>query len=122
MSAASEIELRLDRPHIVAAATWVAECIRLRGAGAADVTPGDATRYRFLVSRLPVWTASGCNEPREYTVVLACAFGEAYLWAGHGGMDPGYCAAKWTRDGLLWTGVVVAVFLNALAEILGEQP
>jgi hypothetical protein len=76
--------------------------------------PGDATSYPIIVVGPSRNMGFGGG---DYLVCLASGFGRAYAWAGQP-MHADYCADKWSSDGNLWTGVVIAEFLSALSDAL----
>ena len=121
--AVATIRRSLDLEHIQKGAAWAAYRLHMHGVAAVDLTPGDATCYQFVLTHVQRWAADDVRPARDYLVVLANDFGRAHGWAGHGGIVPSYAAAKWTTDPHhVWTGVVVAEFLNAVAAHMERLP
>lgn len=114
------IRERLDLDHIRRAAAFAAQELHSGYAAGVDLTPGDATRYQIVVSRPLVWTADGLHRPKNYAVSVICGGSAAYPWSG-APVDASYAASKWTQEGHIWTGVVVAEFLNALADAIAGE-
>lgn len=121
-----DFDARLDGAHIRAAAVWVADQLAATGVARVRITPGDMTAYEVIVvgREVPEWEADRSTTLRLYRVVLANSFGAAYPWGGDP-VDPSYAGQKWTNPTCgegprLWTGEVVARFLNALAVAMGE--
>ncbi len=118
---AQQIATSLDQDHIRSAAHFAG--VQLRGAGHAviNLEPGDVTRYTIIVTA-PGPSYSGWQnevvDERHYLV--ACSFGPVYPWTGSR-IDWSYVQSKWVSDGRTWTAVVIAEFLNALAEQIEEN-
>lgn len=127
-----EIARRLDLTHIQAAAELVAETLDLEGAAGSEchdavclgLTPGDMTVYHLiLVAPHVPRIGQGNQHADEYMVTLANSFGGTSPWAPQY-IDPTYAASKWTKNASptdLWTGAVVATFLNALATAIAQR-
>jgi hypothetical protein len=119
-------------PYQTAAAD-VVDQLAARGFAEIILQPGDATAYRFVI--LPdmreVVRVSNLGEDSAQTdpvncanflVILAAGFGASYDWLpGQGKLSWDYCAQKWTPNGNEWTGRVVALFLNHIADQLALQ-
>lgn len=117
---ACQIADRLDRAQIESAARWAAARLNDPDCGVArvELAPGDATVYRFIVTNAPRWTRNGVIDPIMFTV--AYGHGDSYQWTGCD-MHWSYCAAKWARN-RPYDGVVVCLFLSALADALTVVP
>lgn len=122
MTTADTIRLNLDLAHIHDGARWAANQLRrdrhsdpTSSVVVAHITPGDMTCYTFIVCspHTPQWGAGPkVCDPYHVTLTL----GDSYPWRGKPTLSPEYAASKWGgRNGNLWTGVVVAEFLNQLA-------
>lgn len=119
---ADDITSRLNLEHIEAAAAWAAQRLAQSSCAVVHLTPGDATRYEVVViASQNYYAAEGERHDlvKDYLVVLANDFGRAYPWSGQE-VHATYAASKWAHDGRLWTGVVMAQFLNALWAQLPE--
>lgn len=113
-----EILSRLDSNHITHAAVHAAHVLAHRGAVVLELTPGDGTCYRIMVAApwIGTWTEEGVKPRKNFWVALLNCSGLGYEWPGLS-LDPGYAASKWTHNDHRWTGVVLAAFLNALADV-----
>lgn len=115
---------RLDLDHIALLAGAVASKIAGDGWAAVELCPGDMTRYHVIVTpneamrEEPEGDATWDVIGRGWIVTLANCSGRSWQWDGSGGLHPSYVTNAWTTDGHLWTGVVLAEFLNRLAEQL----
>jgi hypothetical protein len=111
MTETAAIESRLNLDHIVNAAATAADVLAERGYAIVELTPGDATRYEIVIAK---------RGGRGFIVSLASFNGRSYPWDGQP-VHPSYVTGKWTNPtsaGSEWTGVVLAYFLNRLAERL----
>ncbi len=118
-----EIRSRLDMKAIGLAAAWAARELADSKSAMVDLAPGDMTLYRIIVLAPQFkWVGSVTTAwSGGYIVALANCSGRTYPWMGHNHNDPGYVAEKWTEDARIWTGVVLATFLDRLAEHLQES-
>lgn len=115
----------LDREHIAQAAHFAAAELTRTGVARVRLAPGDMTEYPILIAAPgPEWGwispdhGHGVRRSPEYWVALCCSFGAGYPWSGDE-IAPGYAAEKWTARGSsdgtrLWTGAVVADFLDSV--------
>lgn len=87
--------------------------VLLTAGGHAHVTlePDDATRYEMIAVRR---NRSQAGPP----FIFASSFGAAYPWNGTPTVHPDYATEHYVANGNGWTGVVIALFLNAAAEQL----
>lgn len=113
---------RLDTTHIDTAAKAAFIGLKAVGAARVDLTPGDMTIYRIIILApdFRYW-ADGkmTTSPRDgYLVTLAGGKGRTWTWHGDLFAHWSYVADKWTDDGNMWTGVVLAEFLNRLGAFL----
>jgi len=113
-----EILSRLDSDDIAAAAVHAAHVLAQRGAAVLELTPGDSTVYRIMLAApwIGTWTTVGTKPRKNFWVALLNCSGTGYEWTGEH-VDPDYAAAKWTHNDHRWTGVVLAAFLNTLADV-----
>jgi hypothetical protein len=117
-----DIRERIDIASIDYAAAYASGHLDDHGVAIVHLVPGDATVYQIVVVAPQAYLLGDeVREGREYLVTLVNCSGATYPWNAQGDVHPSYAAAKWTTDGLRWTGVVLAAFLNALAGYLGDQ-
>jgi hypothetical protein len=113
----------LDQDRIDAAARWTAEQLARTGVAKVELTPGDSTVYKLLLSSPgPLWRAGGESTTTYYWVSLCASWGNGYEWAG-GPIERTYCAEKWTNHSAnkairAHTGEVIAQFLTATSKAL----
>lgn len=105
----------IDQPHFDALAANAAQCLADHGFTHLLFTPGDATRYEFIITA-PDPEGDYGSRVREYTVVLSGGLGDAYAWAGDA-VHESYALTKWARRHE-WTSVIVSRFLTTLAPLL----
>lgn len=103
----TEILSRLNVGFIEEEAARAAEDLIRNHFAELDISPGDATRYRFMIGGKEIWVA-----------LLLGSMGRSYPWNGYH-LTSDYAAEKWA-DGHRHTGVVVATLLNAISARLPE--
>ena len=96
-------------PTIEASAATAALNLSENGYAHVVLEPDDGTRYEFMLVR-----RVGPGAP----YLFASSFGAAYPWTGNPTMPPDYATGHYVGNGATWTGVVIALFLNAVAENL----
>ena len=120
-----DFDARLDGEHIRGAALWAAEALDATGVAKVRLAPGDMTEYALLIAAPGIEWAYGQHAAGSHYWVAVCAnFGCGYEWGGFP-VHADYCADKWVARGAskgtrMWAGQVIARFLTALAEALGE--
>lgn len=112
---AAAIAAQLDHDHIAEAAIHAGHALNSAGVAVLELTPGDSTRYDIVIARTPVWSHRGIEPPRNY--MFSTSFGPVYPWRGNR-MHFDYVLEKWVANKNLWTAVVLATFMTALAERL----
>lgn len=116
----SAIAARLDKERLDAAALWAARQLDTIGVARVNLAPGDATVYRFTIvaPSIPQYPNNemGLGNRADYVVSLAGVNGNTYAWGANAHLHPRYAAEKWApsanESSALYTGVVVAMFLN----------
>lgn len=99
----------LDHDVIAATAEAFASLLYVKGSAHIVLEPDDGTRYELMAVRR--WLIVG-GAP----YMFASNHGSAYPWNGKASIHPDYATEKWVANGNTWTGVVYALFLNAVAE------
>jgi hypothetical protein len=117
------IVARLNLNHIDNAARHAAVDLDIRGAARVELTPGDGTVYRIGIfgKDAPLFRDGELvRGTRDHWVMLMLGRGTAYEWSGDHDLHWSYVADKWA-DGEMYTGVVLAEFLNRLAALLAPD-
>ena len=90
------------------AALEAAHALALRGFWQGEIEPGDSTRYDVVIAR----------RADSDQWVVASNLGVMYPWNGNPTVHPDYATEHYSVHHSSWTGVVMALFLNATADRL----
>lgn len=103
----------VDLGHIEAVAKAAAIDLAIEGYFVGAIEPGDATRYEVVIVRT--------HNPHQ-PFMFASSFGEMFAWMGRPSIHPDYAQEHYvSRDRSPWTAVVYALFLNWVAEHMGQS-
>lgn len=96
----------VDRDIITEAGIGAAEALTARGYWHGEFSPGDATRYEFLLA---------ISQRTGGRYLVSSNFGNLHAWNGTPTIHPDYALSHFIADDSSWTAVVIALFLNATA-------
>lgn len=102
-------ELDLNYMQYMAMQTGVV--LRTNGYSHTVLEPGDGTRYEIIIVR-----RFSFNDTAPFMV--ASNLSSAYPWMGKHTVYPSYAIEKWSDNNSEWTGTVMALFLNWVADWL----
>lgn len=110
----------VDRHAIGAAAGMAANQLKRDRFAYVALEPDDGTRYEFSI----VFVGGKHADPLALGGApfrFANSFGTLYPWMGTPTVHPDYAAEHYVSDDSPWTATVIALFLNSVAEAMGND-